>query len=252
MFRIERDRVKFSDISELHITEIDAKASSEPAVEIPDPYEGAREKAIALLETASNESDNMKRRAKEQLQAAENDAERLRDEARREGYEQGFNQGFEEGRAEGEQIYGAMIRSNEDALANTLAEIKQAGDTMISDMESDIIDLCFSVLRKITALDKATDGEIYKSIIKKAISQVDLTGRVTVRLPHEDFERFFPSGTVNFEINDTTVTANIVSDPEFAEGDIAVDTDSETVIATAETQLHNIEVAFKHSIGRDK
>ena len=250
LFRIERDRVKFSRVSEFQITDLDFKSVSAvpetPAEPRPDPFEKAQEKAMELLENAVNEADAMMQQAKDVLTAAKSEAERLSEEAR----QQGFEHGYEEGRSEGEQLYQAMIAGNTEAFTNTLIDIKRAGDTMISDMEGEIIDLCFSVLRKITALDRATDAEIYKSIIKKAVSQVDLTGKVSVRLSHEDFDRFFPNGTAVFDINDTTVTTTVLSDPDFAAGDIAVDTDSETVLACAETQLRNIEIAFRHNIGR--
>ena len=203
--------------------------------------DSAPSKVAAPEERSQGDADM----AKELLRDAEAEAERLKAEARRQGFELGYN----EGSAEGALRFESLTAEHAESFSSVLAELKHAGDTMVSDMESDMIDLCFSVLRKVAALDRTTDGEIFKSIIKKAMSQVDLTGKVSIRLSHEDFDRFFPNGEAIFDINDTAVTAAVVSDPEFSGGDIAVDTDSETVLAGADTQFRNIEIAFRHRIG---
>lgn len=252
MFRIDRSRVNISEARELQVTLVDSAVTApeqQPqAIEIrPDPYEEAQKRAEELLDSAHREADAISLRAEELLHQAEIDSENLKTEATKLGYELGYS----EGRAEGEQLFDALISGQSQEFANILAELKRAGETMISDMEEDIIDLCFSVLRKITALDNASDGEIFRSIIKKALSQVDLDGKISIRLSHEDYERFFPDGTAVFDVNDMSVTAAVVSDPEFAPGDIAVDTESETIIAGPETQLRNIELAFKYRIGKD-
>ncbi len=251
MFRIEKSRVIISEIRELATKTDDAADHDEAAVieapEVrPDPLETAQKLAEELLLTASNEAEAKILRADEVLREAKAAAEELKNEAMKAGYELGVS----EGEAEGQRRYDALIKEQSKALKNVLAEIKRAGDTMISDMENDIIDLCFSVLLKITSLDRMLDGEIFKSIIRKAMSQVDLTGKVSIRLSHEDFERFFPEGTAVFDINDKDITASVSSDPEFRGGDIAVDTDSETVVAGAAAQLKNIEIAFRHRLGR--
>jgi len=253
LFRIEKSRVNISEVRELQVTVISAEASATGLTEErvsaappqSSPYESAQAKATALLENTRREADALALQSKELLREAQAESERLKNEAR----QQGFDMGYSEGQAEAQQMFEALTAGHAEVFSNVLADIKHAGDTMISEMEGDIIDLCFSVLRKIAAFDRTTDGEIFKSIIKKAMSQVDLTGKVSIRLSHGDFERFFPNGTAVFDINDTSVTASVTSDPEFVEGDIAVDTESETVLAGAETQLRNIEIAFNHSLG---
>ncbi len=253
MFRIDRSRVNIAEGRELQVTFADSGTFEFPEGCIatrerqPDPCETARIKAEEIVEHARREADAARLCAEEVLQRAEIDAEKLKTEARQLGYELGYN----EGRAEGEQQYDALINGHTETFINVLAELERAGETMISNMESDIIDLCFSVLRKITMFDRTVDGEIFKAMIKNAVSQVDLTGKVTIRLSHEDCARFFPDGVAVFDINDTSLVATVSSDPEFTDGDIAVDTESETVLASAETQLHNIEMAFKYRIGKE-
>lgn len=255
LFRIERSRVNISEIRELRVVNVDgSEAPAEPSEEIPLPAEPvpdlvgiAEEKAAEIINTAHREADALRLRAEELVHKAEVDSEQLMTEARQLGYELGVS----EGRADGEEEYNTLIAGHTQAFNSVVESIKRAGDSMIADMEGDIIDLCFSVLSKIAAVDRVSEGDIFKSIIKKAVSQVDLTGRISVRLSHEDFVRFFPDGQAVFDINDTDITATVTSDSEFEPGDIAVDTDSETVIATAETQLHSIELSFRHRIGRD-
>ena len=253
MFRIERSRVNISGVRELQVTVLSRETASAAPVEsgvqqtlaFPSECETAQTGATELLEIAQRDADGIVRQAQELLSKAQADAEALKAEAQH----LGFEQGYENGSAEGMTRFNALMAEHKETFSTVLSELKRAGDTMVSDMEDDIVDLCFSILRKITAFDRANDGDIFKSIIKKSISQVDMTGKVTIRLSHEDFERFYPDGKAIIEINDTEITAAVVSDPEFSGGDIAVDTDSETVLAGAETQLRNIEFSFRHHLG---
>lgn len=254
MFRIDRTRVNLA--SSQNIQNIPTqKAEQVPSPSVPDaPAEEAvparreeiseQDRALAekLIADASREAEEMARQAAETLEKAGRDAELIRAEAKAQGYE--------EGKSRAETDYVAFIKENDAALNRVIAEIARGREEMFANMEGELIDLCFAIIRKIATMDRARDGELFRSIIKKTLSQMELSEKFMIRLSTEDFERFFPSGEASFTVGDSQITASVVDDQELRGGDIVVESDNETVTAGVETQIKCIELAFRRMLGK--
>lgn len=215
-----------------------------PAAEVQLPVEfleQAQAQADELIASAIAEAENIQNAAQEMLQNAEAEATEIFENARKLGYEEGM--------AQLESASAEVTQSGSDALERLLAEVEAGRTQMLSELEPEIIDLCFAVIRKIAALDRSRDGELFRATIKKALSELEPTSKFTIRLCNEDAERFFPSGNAEFKIGDSIVSAEISKTDSFTDGDIVVESDNVSMNAGVESQISSIELAFKRLAG---
>lgn len=202
--------------------------------------------AKGLVSEASVEAQSLRRQAEAELSEAKQKAEEIRESARREGFESGKREAEEQVSA----LYEELAAQTQQSLERVIGEIESGRERMIAEMEDEVIGLCFAILKKVAALDRARDGELFKTTIKKALSQMELNASITVTLSAEDAERFFPEGEAVFELGDSLVTAEVVSSQKADEGSIYIESGSEIVNAGVDSQLKIIELAFRRLVGK--
>lgn len=250
MFRIDRSRVKISDPCSVEISREIQDKSETSAEELAARREEENEISRGMAEKLAEEITSDARRQAEVIEVqaalladqAKHDSELLKSEAMAIGYEEGL--------AKAEADYMKFVKENDNALNRVLTEIERGRSEMFKEMEAEMIDLCFAVIKKIATMDRERDGEIFKSIIRKVLNQMDTTSKFTIRLSDEDFERFFPGGEATFAVGDSQVTVAVVADPELQGGDIIAESENETVAAGVDVQIKNIELAFRRGLGK--
>lgn len=246
MFRIDRTRVNISSIQDIRAN-VDGPGNDGAA-----PYAQTdtgselleRNKALAeeILSNAEKRAEDAKKAADEILRKARHDAQKLRADAKASGYE--------EGKAQAELEYSKLIEKSNESLQRVIAEIERGRTKMFGEMESELIDTCLAVIRKIATMDRSSDGDLFKSIIKKALKQIELTGKIIIRLSSEDRQRFFPDEESIFNMGDSQVTATIIDDSGLEGGDIVIETENASVLAGIESQLKYIELAFRRRLDK--
>ena len=247
MFKIDRNRVRLTAPEIVRIyADRDAVETQPPEETEKEPIDvphvaQAEERANEILDTARVRAEKTESDAKDILNRAGLDAEKIRIEAEERGYK--------EGEKRAEERCERLLAENREALGRVVAEIEAGRARMLENMESEIIDLCFAIVRKVADLNRTKDGELFKAAITKALSRTNSESSITIHLCNEDFERFFPDGEAAFETADGRVTAVIAGNTELAGGDIIIDTERETINAGIDSQIRNIELRFRQQLG---
>ena len=247
MFRIPQSRVHINPTEIVRIyaetekeagaaisEEEDADDSAQSPAETEESVESIPESVKAVTEKAESE-------ARELIFRAELEAVKLKAAAE--------DAGYKEGAVRAEEEYALLLTENKASLRRLVEEIEAGRARMLEGMESEIIDLCLAIVRKIADADRTKDGELFRAAIQKALGRMNSESGITIRVSNADFERFFPDGEASFDTADGRVSAVIAGNPDLAEGDVIIDAEDESIKAGVNSQIKNIELRFRQRLG---
>lgn len=178
------------------------------------------------------------KRAKALIQAAQDDAEKIREEAKAllsqvgEEMERAKQEGLEKGRQEGlENVLEMLLR------------VKELRAKLFSDNEKEIVRLVFEIAKKIIGREFNQNDKAIMNVIRLALS--DAVGdRITVRLNPKDYEIVKKNEKELLSAVEAGTVLNFREDAEVQSGGCVVDTDIGTIDAQLDTQLHAIKKAL--------
>jgi len=208
-----------------------------------DTMEKAKTDAADIISYAKSEADKILNAAREQ-----GEADRAR--AEKEGFDEGFAKGEEQGLAagqeEGRRSFDDKVEEDDEMLRRVIVAIHEERERAVHDLEDDLVNLALGIVRKVIHLEN--NEEVFGAMIRNALKEVDLSGKLVIRVCAEDYERFFESGVATFETESgVTVTAAVLKDPSLSDGDCIIDTETETLNAGMESQLKYVELAFNQA-----
>jgi flagellar assembly protein FliH len=193
-----------------------------------DAFRPLNEKSI--LRDAEQQAADILRVAREKAAAIEQDA-----------YAKGFEQGEKDGFDYGQQKVTKVI----DKIENILLEMTQAKHTLIKQGEKDLLDIVFSISRKVVHTQISIDCDAVREAVLDAMDHAADKSRLTVRInpgDHQYIEGIKPEFFKRFQqINQI----NITSDPSINRGGCLVETPYGNVDATVDTQLDQIREALE-------
>jgi len=215
--------------------ETQAEALSK-AQEILDEAEAdAKQKAAKVIDEAKNEAAQLLVDAREEA-----------DDTLHQAWRDGFTDGSEEGRRSFDSRLQEKIREDDEKLKRVLDELYTERDSTFSGLEEHVVGLAIEIVKKVYNPAEEELGSVFLSLIKNALRQMSLDGKIVIRVGPAEYERFFSSGNAFFELDrGVTVTASVVRDVSLSEGDCIIDTDDTTVNAGLDSQLKYIHLAFE-------
>jgi len=196
----------------------------------------AEQQAEALIQHAQLEAQSLVQSA---LAEAKQQAEELLEEARREGLEQGFQEGFQKGLAEAEQRNQHLA----SRLVSLLDATEREQQRLLSEAETDLVDLALTIARQIIATELTIRPQIITEIVARAIEEARSSGHHTIRLHPEDAEiirQYLPEAAIEAGGNRWEIRA----EESLSRGDCVVDTAFGQVDARIETQLAELKQAL--------
>jgi flagellar assembly protein FliH len=200
------------------------------------------DKARLEAESMKAEADNKRKEADKLIKEANKKAELILQTAREDG--------LKEGRKKAALELEEMKRENEESVKRLFSGVMYESAKALDEMEPEIVELCFSVLRTVALLDREADGELFKAAIRKALKTMESSGAFSVRLSVEDCQRFFPDGEFVHDSGEGRLSAAIVPDDGLAPGGIVLASESESVVASVDSQLSKLEIAFRQQLGK--
>ena len=158
-----------------------------------------------------------------------------------EAYEKGFAQGEKDGLELGEKKALKVLEN----IENLFTEISNLKKEIIKHHEKEILELIFSILKKILHDHVDIDEKTIKNIVVRALNVTSEKSKIVLKVNPEDFnfvEKLRPEFLTKFkELKSITVT----SDPSIAKGGCFLETPYGDVDATVETQLERIYQSLK-------
>jgi len=251
LFRIDR---KLVNITGLELSKFDVQETPQAETEsiLPDAASVAELMVQERLQEAEAEA---RQKAEEILDVARKQAAQIILDARDDAAEElkrGFRQGFEDGSAEGRLSFdkklAQKVREDDEILKRVLDEIYDERERMQAENEHTITNLSLEIVRKIINPAEEALGDVFTSLIKNALRQMQTDGKIIIRVGPVEYERFFSSGAAELELDSgITVRASVIRDVSLNEGDCIIDTDDVTVNAGIDSQLQFVKLAFERA-----
>ncbi len=215
-----------------------AAAPPEPQPVLPDPAE--------LAAAAQREADALIVKAKEQAAMICAQAALEADEAKRaafaDGMDHGYREGHAAGRGEGIVEYRTAIGDAQALLRQAMGRVEAERREMLSGVERQCVELSMEIARKVLGAAMATDENAFPSLVRRALEDIQHTGKVTLRVSPLEYDLFFSQGAG--WVSDETLSVSVIEDDELAEGDLKLESDVETINAGVRSQMDAIREAL--------
>ena len=158
----------------------------------------------------------------------------------REAYEKGFEAGEKAGFALGEQKALVLI----EKLEIILREITSLKETLTKELEPQIVELVFSIARKIIRKELAMNPDEIVATTKEALTRLGKTGQITIKI-HPFLSDLFMK--CKPELTDIYPDIIFDIDPSVAQDGSVVIGPTEDIITDVDEQLKNLirELGYK-------
>ena len=244
----DSDGEKSAEMSAESPDEISDEVSEKERAEIIEMLK-KNEEAQAIIDSAEHEAEQIIAAADSEAEEIIKSANAQAEEVFKNAEEQGRNEGFEAGLNEGRLVYEEKAKQDDESLKNVIAEIYNSLEDAKIGLEAEVLELSTQILRKVVNFSDETEYEPFIPMLKNALKQVRIGGKIYIRVGAEEYERFFSSGSAEIELDGgITVEAAVIKDVTMQPGDLIIDTDAETVNAGFTTQLKQLELVFKQQL----
>lgn len=199
-------------------------------------YEGGFS-AEEIEKRATNEADAI-------VNAAKNEAGKIKAEAEAEGFEKGKSEGFEEGL----KITVPVI----DTFTKLAKELTQVRNNFYEQAEEEMIDLTISIVKTVIGIETEKDKDVIRNVIRAAVHEVQSKEELTVVLNPEDLaeaEEFRQE--LRTEV-DNVEKIVFKGDHNITRGGCTVQTNIGSIDARIETQLDAIRETLVQAMNENK
>lgn len=250
-FRIDRQYVAFetAETQPVFATSQAEKSAAEPEAETgPDISKLYDEIYERLQREHAEQAENMLSKAADEAGAiiskAKKQAEELLSQAEQEAAKMKEELGAELVAAAAERTKKA-----ETALLELETKLRDDYTLLVDGMHGEVVALVMEIVRKVVGIKLAESDEIFSAMIRDALDRLKQNGTVLIRVCPEDYARYFGNargGAVleGMDAGDIKITA--VEEPNFSQGDLIVESESEMVDLSINRQIGLIEDAFSN------
>jgi flagellar assembly protein FliH len=166
------------------------------------------------------------------------DYSQIVDKVKKESYEKGFAQGLESRKKE----MAAALK----AISLTLAEIKRLKKDFYADIEDRMLDLVFSVTRKVINMEVSTNREVVLSVLREAVKKISDVNGIKILLNPDDLSFIMEMKQDLFRENSLFKDAVFAGSSTVERGGFLLETDNFELDARLEQRFAIVEEAFKN------
>ncbi len=253
MFRIDKSSVDYSnfDKSFVVIKENPQQDAGEKKKKQPERDYDFDQYVHEEQEPAPQKADlnhlNIEERAAQILRNAEARASQILEQAIKNASEvkkAAWDEGYREGRQEG--MASAIKEGKEQAVKvqGVLNELEAFKAELYGDIEKDVLSLSLDIAEKIVNQELDRSDSIYISMVKKAISRLNIEGRFVLRVNPREYKRFFKEGAEWLQDELQCAPITITEDATLEENGCVLESDDGMVNAGAQTQLKMLSLSF--------
>jgi len=160
------------------------------------------------------------------------------------GQPEGWQRAYDQGRLDGEKALSEQLFKQRgemhELMQGTLQSLRQAVSQVIHDTENMVISLALEVARKLVS-DMPISASMVEAAVRDALSHVENSTQVTVRLHPSDLELLQSAGSPLLTSTDTANAFRFLSSVDVSRGGCMVETRFGTVDARRETKFDLIK-----------
>jgi len=224
------------------------KATSKPEAAKPKPVDPEvlkmRAEAQKLLDEAQQRIAEARQTAESLLREAQTEIEQQTMQARQEAYAEGLtrgsNEGYEEGLKKGEEEglgrWAELLGRWQGLLDATVDEKKH----YLADRERILVELSLKIAAKILAHETQSKPEDVLFLVREAIRKASEKANLIVRLNPDDLNRVLEAGGGGLKSVPGVKQIEFLADETIMKGGVRLQSGSETIDASLETQMAEI------------
>lgn len=212
--------------------------------------ENQRNLELRRLERVQEQTDEMLRKsvrhAKEILDEARQQAEKIRQEAAEEGRKEGYESGREEGRRQAYEEHEIAFRKEEESfkkgIASYIKQMDYAKEKILEEHLEELKDISLAVAEKIVRISLKNSSEIIKRMILEATDKLKRTAWVKIYVGREEAGMEL-RGDREFlaELAQLSDNVKIIMMEEAEEGTCIIEMPNEIIDASIATQIENVK-----------
>lgn len=171
-----------------------------------------------------------------------------------EGFAKGEAEGFAKGEAEGREA-GEKAAADEAVprlatLSQSLISVESVLEDLVAAHEKEILELVFTVVRKVIAASLDTDDEIVRHTILDALKGLAIPRKIELNVSPEDYDYIEMIKDSFFEAMESLEYVAIKSDPMVERGGCRIDTATASVATDPEAKLEAVYQAVVRAKGK--
>jgi len=255
LFRIDRSFVNLSAACSVHVGDNGREAGAEGrypdaaalVADMDQVYEQAQEILDEAEQKAREEAETIINDAREKSAMLLVNAREEAEEIRRSAWGEGYAEGAEEGKHSFDEQLSAKMHEDDEILKSVTQKLYDELKSAYDGLEDEVVGLSIEIVRKLITPDE--EGmDAFEALIKNALKQINPSGKIIIRVSPAEYERFFSTGGVVYELGGgITVNASVLRDVSLQTGDCIIDTEESTTNAGVGSQMKYIELAFEKS-----
>lgn len=206
-------------------------------------FERAAEGESAALGDAGNREQDVETQARDLLEVARHEADRLLTEAQArvaEIEQEARAQGLAQARAQMDEEVAAAAEDWREKLAQTLNELQSLYALIAARSERDLVRLALEIARKVVHREVTTDSDIVLTLARVALERLHPRAVATVLLHPDDFE-YVNTRRPTLSSNSAV---EIVADTAVGRGGCIVQSEHGDIDARVEQQFARLERGF--------
>lgn len=198
-----------------------------------------------LLEQAEDEVSEIirsaEREAAEILEKSYIESKSTMEKYREKGYSDGYEKGMAEGRETGYLEMESLIM--EAKLLKQQAYDEK--NKLAHELEEEIVQLVIQTSRRILQAELQENQELLFQLIEEGLKKCNYTENLIIHVSDMDYDMVYAYQNRIYLMTDGIYDIAVKSDPSMSPGSLVIETASGQVDAGVETQLKQIEVAFR-------
>lgn len=177
--------------------------------------------------------DDAKQEAQNIILEAQNERDRLQKDAYDNGFEQGHQEGYQKGESEVERLV--------DRMHKILEAVMQRREEILSDTESQIVELVILMARKVIKILSENQKNVVMANTLAALRKVKTRGSVTLRVNLEDIKLTTENISEFIKHVENVKGITVLEDSSVEKGGCIVETDFGAIDARISSQLQELE-----------
>lgn len=219
---------------------IDESFQSDDELEGPSEVELEAEKIIEeAKDLYKNIISEANKEATEMRDSAYAEVSDLNQRAYKEGYDKGIN--------DANKKIGELV----DEAQSLRDFLDQRRKNQMREMEEDVVNLVFDVVRKVIGKELEQTSESVLSIVKNALAKSSFTEKAVLRVSEEDYEIVNENRVQILRSIEGLSELEVISDISLIKGSCIIDTPSGEINASVEVQLRELEKVFEFVLNRE-
>jgi flagellar assembly protein FliH len=216
--RIEQKSIETSEVI-VRDTRIDTDAISR---EIKQSREYLDREKSSIIELAKKEADDIRKLA----------------------YEEGYNSGLKDA----EKKFVDISNKQSEKLKSMIEELQELKAQLNAELEDKTLQLSIDIAEKILNMQLENDDKVFVGIVKKTIAMMDAEDKMTLRLNHREYMKYFKDGGESLQKELKCAPLLVVEDASIKEGGCILESEKGFIDAGIGSQLDKLSKSIIKAI----